>query len=96
MKLSVFLLVGAGAALVLFGACAPLPVLAPGPDDAAGCHPYTEHDCAGGGCCLNNWVCGGKQPDAFVTCPEGACCNSGGSNSIGMGATPRVMPKRRP
>jgi hypothetical protein len=84
--------------LALAAACAPLPVLAPGPNDAAGCHPYTEHDCAGGGCCLDGWVCGGKQPDAFVTCPEGQCCNSGDTGALGMGAEPRMrtMLQRRP
>jgi hypothetical protein len=42
--------------------------------DSAGCNPNTEHDCAGGGCCLTNWACGGQQPDLFTTCPADACC----------------------
>jgi len=45
------------------------------PKDEQGCFVNTEHDCAGGGCCPDNWTCGGAQPDVFVTCAEGYCCD---------------------
>ena len=80
--------------LVLAAACAPLKVLAP-ENDARGCNPNTEHDCAGGGCCLTGWVCGGKQPDAFVTCPQDSCCDSG-EYGVAADRQPRIAKKRSP
>lgn len=45
------------------------------PKDEQGCFVNTEHDCAGGGCCWNGYVCGGAQPDVFTTCADGYCCD---------------------
>jgi hypothetical protein len=55
-------------------ACQTPAVLAP-TKDAAGCSVDTEHDCAGGGCCLQGYTCGGAQPGLPVTCESGYCCD---------------------
>lgn len=62
----------AAMAIVVIGACRPLPILAPAAVPG-GCHP-NEHQCANSNCCLEHWTCGGLQPDLPVTCPEGQCC----------------------
>jgi hypothetical protein len=81
-------------AACLFGACRTPTILEP-TKDRAGCNPNTEHDCAGGGCCLEGWMCGGAQPDLFVTCPADQCCDESGPNDAPE-AKRRRMPKRRP
>jgi hypothetical protein len=59
---------------VASAACAKAPILDWKPD-RQGCNPNTEHDCAGSGCCLLEWTCGGPQQGMPATCPEGMCCD---------------------
>jgi hypothetical protein len=70
------------------------PILAP-TYDSQGCNVETEHDCAGGGCCLANWTCGGQQQDVFVTCAKDECCDEEDNPDLPGARRLRKMPKRR-
>jgi hypothetical protein len=91
VKLSLVLPIAA----CLFVACQTPAILEP-TNDKAGCNPNTEHACAGGGCCLTDWTCGGPQPDLFATCPADQCCDESGDTYLPPEARRRRMPKRRP
>lgn len=73
-------------------ACQTPSILTPA-DPPGSCHK-NEHQCANGNCCLEDWTCGGVQPDMPVTCPEGECCDE--ENNPSLDGARRPQAQRRP
>lgn len=71
------------ATLLALAACATPGILnAPsGPGTSRPCGLgivcFTPTGQPSGFCCPSDNVCGGQQPDTFVSCPAGSCCFSG-------------------
>ncbi len=82
------------ALLLLIALSCQMPAILSPTIDPQGCNENTEHDCAGGGCCLDGWTCGGPQTSLFTTCEPGYCCEESDPTNLGAKRKQKVrMPR---